>query len=209
VVITALLALSTGVLAACGETDKPDRSGGGAVPGNSTDQAFVREMVPHHRLAIEMAHVAQDRAQTAATKQLSRDIIRTQSEEIATMVRIRTALDQQGVKPGDIGVPEEMRGMHADLAGLRSASPFDREFVDMMIPHHEGAIRMARVELARGENPTLKRLSRAIIDAQAREIGEMKAFRQQRFGGAPAGGAPPHSPSGAGDDAAPPAGHGE
>jgi ABC-type taurine transport system ATPase subunit len=52
----------------------------------------------------------------------------------------------------------------------QSAQSFDVQFIDMMVPHHQGAIRMARIQIERGQDPELTRLSREIIDAQTREI---------------------------------------
>jgi uncharacterized protein (DUF305 family) len=81
--------------------------------------------------------------------------------------------------------------MEESTAELKTAKPFDRAFVDMMIPHHQGAIRMARAELAKGENATLKRLARDIVDGQALEIRAMNKFRRSEFGSpSPAGGIP-------------------
>jgi uncharacterized protein (DUF305 family) len=51
----------------------------------------------------------------------------------------------------------------------------DRDFVAGMIPHHQGAIDMAQVELQYGTDPTLKKLAQQIIAAQRKEI----AFMQQ------------------------------
>jgi uncharacterized protein (DUF305 family) len=45
-----------------------------------------------------------------------------------------------------------------DAAMLRDAEPFDREFIGMMIPHHQGALSMAQVVLERGENPDVRQL---------------------------------------------------
>lgn len=82
--------------------------------------------------------------------------------------------------------------MDDDLAALRKADPLDREFIDMMIPHHQGAIRMARIELAKGANAKAKQLATAIIAAQAREINVMNKHRTAEFGApSPAGDVPP------------------
>ena len=75
-----------------------------------------------------------------------------------------------------------MRGRDTSLAELRDANPFERMFVDMMIPHHQGAIAMAQAEIAEGEHAKLKKLARQIIDAQQREIDRMNDFRTTHYG---------------------------
>lgn len=50
----------------------------------------------------------------------------------------------------------------------------DHAFLRMMVPHHTGAIAMARVELAKGFNAELKALARRIISAQEREVRAMR-----------------------------------
>jgi uncharacterized protein (DUF305 family) len=76
-----------------------------------------------------------------------------------------------------------------------SARPFDRAFIDMMIPHHQGAVRMAPAKSAKGRNPKLRALARRIINAQDREIREMNQWRTHWYGAAsPAGGVPQTQP---------------
>ncbi len=66
--------------------------------------------------------------------------------------------------------------MMAKLGAPLSGDP-DRDFVTGMLPHHEGAVDMANVELRYGKDPVLRRLAAAIIKAQDQEIAEMQAWR--------------------------------
>lgn len=90
------------------------------------------------------------------------------------MRREQQALELAGVKRGSLGVPDHMKGMDDDPAKLKTADPFDPAFIKMMIPHHEGAIEMAKVELSKGEDPELKTVAQDIIDAQQRELTAMR-----------------------------------
>lgn len=181
-----LLMLLAGVFAACGNDETS--AGSGDTPGNGTDRAFVSEMVAHHEAAVEMAKIAQSRGEHPKIKTLADAIIKTQNAEIETMDVLAAKLDDAGVKPGDLGMD---MGMSGDMSMLQDAKPFDREFIDMMIPHHQGAIEMARVELEKGRNPEAKKLAEAIIDAQTKEIDEMNMWRVDWYGElSPAGGVP-------------------
>jgi uncharacterized protein (DUF305 family) len=64
-----------------------------------------------------------------------------------------------------------MKGMDVPLTGNA-----DVDFVRGMIPHHQGAIDMAEVELTHGKDPALKKLARKIIADQKKEIAQMQAW---------------------------------
>jgi uncharacterized protein (DUF305 family) len=53
----------------------------------------------------------------------------------------------------------------------------DKDFVMMMIPHHQGAIDMANIELKYGKDETLRAMAQAIVAAQEKEIKEMKDWQ--------------------------------
>ena len=63
--------------------------------------------------------------------------------------------------------------MHHAMLAAPTGNP-DHDFARMMIPHHQGAIDMAKVELIYGKNQRLRRLSQAIIVEQQQEIAVMR-----------------------------------
>lgn len=74
--------------------------------------------------------------------------------------------------------PELMAGMdqmNAEMMAGAGASDADVALVCAMIPHHRGAIAMAKAELDKGDAPIARSLAEAIIAAQEKEISEMPA----------------------------------
>jgi uncharacterized protein (DUF305 family) len=65
--------------------------------------------------------------------------------------------------------------MHRDM-GIRYSGNADRDFAAGMIPHHQGAIDMARIQLRHGTDPEMRRLAEEIIRAQEAEIAQLRAF---------------------------------
>ena len=66
--------------------------------------------------------------------------------------------------------------MHRDMA-IAYTGDADRDFVAGMLPHHQGAVAMAEVELRYGHDPELRQLAEDIIAAQQKEIAFMTAWQ--------------------------------
>jgi len=164
------------------------------------DRAFTAEMVPHHESAVDMAEEALERTKRPEIRSLAENIIRTQNEEISQMRALDQRLADDGVPKGSLGMDDSMMGMDMDATALKDAEPFDRAFIDMMIPHHQGAIQMARMELDMGTDAETRRLAEAIIAAQSKEIEQMNAWRREWYGAtSPAGGVPAPGDGSSGD----------
>jgi uncharacterized protein (DUF305 family) len=174
-VVAALAALVT--LAGCGGDD--DKSSSPEVRANGTDAAFVDEMIPHHEQAVDAADIGLSRTEHRQLRNLAEEIVQLQSVELATLRSVRDVLQNADVEPDELGLDQSELGIHHDPAGLRDASDFDCAFLELMIPHHEGAIRLARAELQSGIHAELRRMSQDIIDEQGFELRQMERFQRR------------------------------
>ncbi len=74
----------------------------------------------------------------------------------------------------------EMMGM-VDPEELARKRPFDRAFIDAMIPHHESAIEMAQVASEESDIPEIQGLAEDIIEAQTLEIDRLRDWREEWY----------------------------
>jgi uncharacterized protein (DUF305 family) len=150
-----------------------------------TDAAFVAGMIPHHQGAIDMAQVVLDRSRRPELRALAKDIIRTQTAEIALMQGWQADGTVGEADSGDMGAMMDdgammMGGMSADE--LRTAPDVDRAFLEAMIPHHQSAVMMAEMVKARNGSPEVAELADGIVAAQEREIAEMRQWLKDWYG---------------------------
>jgi uncharacterized protein (DUF305 family) len=73
-----------------------------------------------------------------------------------------------------------MNQMHADMHSVGPSGNSDTDFVRLMLPHHQGAIDMAKTELLRGKDPQMRRLAQEIVTDQQSEIELMQLWYRQR-----------------------------
>jgi uncharacterized protein (DUF305 family) len=176
-----------------------------AVPGaDSVAVGFSRDMSTHHLQGVEMANLALERSADPEIRQLAFDISSTQTNQVG---RMQGWLSLWGVPPtggevmawmaGDDGghgghamasAGGLMPGMatEAELAELRelSGDAFDRQFLRLMIRHHQGGLEMARHTAVRAEVDVVARLAGTMADTQSAETGTMTDMLAAR-GGSP------------------------
>lgn len=73
-----------------------------------------------------------------------------------------------------------MDAMHGDMAAGMTATDIDVAFVCGMIPHHQGAIDMAKVELQYGKDEWARAMAQKVIDAQEQEIADMLKWLESK-----------------------------
>lgn len=156
------------------------------------DLRFIDSMIPHHEGAVVMAKEVLQKSQRPEMKKLAEDIIKAQTKEIAAMKRWRTAwYPKAPITPMAWHAPmghmmamsEEQKQsmmMSMDL-GIADAQ-FDLRFLNAMIPHHEGALVMAKDVLNKSQRPEMKQLAKNILTSQQQEIDQMQQWRKNWYG---------------------------
>ncbi|HEY5610075.1 MAG TPA: DUF305 domain-containing protein [Thermoanaerobaculia bacterium] len=142
------------------------------------DLQFIDAMRKHHAMAIPMAQMAVERSSDSKLREMGSKMAADQSKEIAQLGSWRK--EWFGNAPdADVSQLRGTASMEMDMTHVQSLSgaPFDRMFVDMMIPHHEGAVLMSCDALERSTREELRSFARDVIRKQEREISDLSAWK--------------------------------
>jgi uncharacterized protein (DUF305 family) len=149
------------------------------------DLQFIDTMTHHHQGAIDMAKMALVKSGNEELKKFAQKIIDDQNKEISQLKEWRSKWykDQPAAMNMEMpGMKDSMKMMMPDgMKKMEAASgrEFDLHFLDMMTPHHAGAVQMAKDALTKSEKPEIKTLSNNIIKAQEAEIKTMSEWKSK------------------------------
>jgi uncharacterized protein (DUF305 family) len=162
-------------------------------PYDDADVLFATEMIPHHQQAVTMAKLAPGHGASRPVLEVASQISAEQIPEIAQLEGMLAEWDQpaaataapMGGMPGMDGGTDGRGALAAAAPGmmgddemtqLESATgpAFDHAFLQMMITHHQGALTMAKNELADGRDQDAMLMAQNISDAQQASIELMR-----------------------------------
>jgi uncharacterized protein (DUF305 family) len=150
---------------------------------NADDVAFATNMIPHHQQAVELSALVPDRSTNAELIALANQISAAQQPEINVMKVFLVQWTEGTGNPtssdsAHAGHGSTTQGMvdAATMTKLESlnGAEFNKLWLESMISHHQGAIEMAKAEIANGHNVDAKTLAKNIVTTQEAEIGQMK-----------------------------------
>ena len=163
-------------------------------PTGDVDHDFIAMMIPHHQGAIDMAEAELLYGHDEKLVRIAQEIVVEQLQEIAAMrlaigepaspTWVTNGAHDASAAPSHQANPNgdavflsrsnaAMDKMMADMA-VKPTGEVDHDFVAMMVPHHQGAIDMARAELQYGQTPQLKTIAQEIVVDQQQEITLMR-----------------------------------
>lgn len=145
---------------------------------NAQDVAFTQAMISHREQAADIAELLPSRTQNQTLRAMASKAEAAQGPEIQTM---NTWLTQWGASPAPGGdrstqsatgsemvTPQQI----SDLSNAQGAA-FERMWLEMMVRNNEGAVTVAKQEIASGSNAQAKAMAQSIIDSQTMEINQM------------------------------------
>lgn len=144
------------------------------------DTAFAKGMIPHHIGAVEMAKVQLEFGKDETMRKLAQAIIDGQQAEIDLM---NGWLNGKDTTTQNANAPHAkayaLDNSHSEMMTAIYETDPDVAFAKAMIPHHKGAVNMAKVQLEYGKDKAMQDLAKQIINAQEPEIKLMEDWLKQ------------------------------
>lgn len=141
---------------------------------------FLYEMIPHHEAAVSMSENILKYGHNEEVKQLAANIIRDQLAGIGKL----EALKEKLIKNPQINKQAEeaylktytniYQTMITAMQDAKLTGNIDKDFLEEMIPHHVGAIKMSQNIMKYTQNTELKTILQNIITTQQKQLAEMK-----------------------------------
>src|SRR5699024_924583 len=157
------------IVSGCSQGSSSHDSHGGSESGssqasaqfNDADVTYAEGMIMHHQQAVEMSDIILDKSG------VNPDVV-----EMAKQIKKAQGPEIKEMSPEGMVSPEDIKKLKT--ADGEQASTL---FLDQMIEHHQGAVKMATDHRQDGENPDAVELSKNVISDQNAEIKEMRTMR--------------------------------
>ena len=145
------------------------------------DYDFATMMIIHHQGAIDMAQEEVASGKDEKIKGMAQQIItdqKAEQEKLKTFLNTKSDVEQK-----TLGDEEElkkaMEPMENQMKQMQMSHDADKDFVIMMVPHHQSAVEMAKSEISNGHHDEIKQMAQQMITAQTNEIEEFQKWMDE------------------------------
>lgn len=150
---------------------------------DSIGENFIRQMIPHHKAAIEMSKNVLRYTKNQQVCQIAAEIIEEQTKSIQKMEQIASNCSvfvngKEELECYNETVNAVMSGMFGQMRGAKTTNSISCNFMQEMIPHHEGAVKMASAAIQYQVCPKLNEILYSIIVSQKEGICRMQKLSE-------------------------------
>lgn len=144
---------------------------------DNLDLNFITNMIPHHQGAVDSAEFVLKHSKNKQIRAIATEIIKTQKSEIEQFNAMLEELENQKqlYSPKEVTLfnnqaKADMEAMHKAMNEVPLTNKIDRDFLQVMIPHHQGAVEASKQILIYSQNKLVREIAQTIIDTQEKEI---------------------------------------
>ena len=153
----------------------------------SVDQNFMLMMIPHHDAGIAMSSAEEG---FGIHKKLMHMAVldvysqKKDNREMRKYLKKPIAADNPAgsASAADTSMMNAMQKMNQSMKDIKLTGNQDHDFIVLMIPHHEAAIKMSQVELKYGKDPRVKEVAEGVLKGQSKDVKHMKKWYKTWFG---------------------------
>ncbi len=142
------------------------------------DLDFARMMKVHHQAAVDMSQIEIAKGSNTQMKTMAQNIITAQKSEISQLQMFvdKHKMSDTPKKMDSMDHDHDMMSKNHMVDKMKMSGNTDKDYVMMMISHHQSAIDMAEMQLKHGGNTELKKMAQMMITDQTKEIAAFKQW---------------------------------
>lgn len=152
----------------------------GITPGNNISHNFINSIIPHHEAAIQMAENILKYTTNVDIEEIAKNIIKEQTADIATLQMLKEDCvadnHARDVYLYEKGYQDAYNKMIQGMSNSQTGNNVNVDFLTEIIPHHEGAINMAKTLLKFEVCEPLQTFAEGIISSHTNQLEEMRAI---------------------------------
>ncbi len=147
------------------------------VESGDANRDYLENMIAHHMGAVLSSEALLKYTKDERLKKIAQDIISTQQKEITEFKEVLSNLNKQEIADYEAfnqRAKEDMHKMMKEMKKTKKSNNVDKDFLNAMIVHHQGAIDASKQILEISNNDKIKHFAQDIISTQQKEIAEFK-----------------------------------
>lgn len=148
---------------------------------NSNDKEFLNMMIPHHAEGLFAANLCLQKATHTELKEMCRNMIDSQSQEIDAMNKWSQSWYKQNLLIDPMSILSDKAKNNLERLLNKSDEEFDKDFIQSMISHHNEGIEVANQCAQQAKHKDLVSLCKTMIQEQEQDNSQLSGWLESWY----------------------------